>query len=104
MDAVFGDGTSPVYVGVTDVTHEKSYPRQTLLAVPFALKVPVDGMSVVYDGTGKLSVGAVDAATSRVVFTRYLDDSPRGCCPALMRSESMLHRVGAGIHPRKRGV
>jgi hypothetical protein len=47
------DGTD-VWVAVTDLTHSKTYARQQFMYVPYALKVPVDGTTITYDGNGKL--------------------------------------------------
>src|SRR5690606_21502559 len=39
-------------------------PRQRFSAVPFARKVPVDGTTLTYDATGRLTVGSLPLATS----------------------------------------
>src|SRR5688572_30471110 len=55
LDLVF-DGTGGTWVEITDKTHGVSYPRQQLTAVPYALKVPVDGETIGFNGDGQLSV------------------------------------------------
>jgi hypothetical protein len=54
---VFGDGDHAVYVEVA--AKGKTYPRQRFLAVPFALRIPVDGESLSYGTDGKLKVGSI---------------------------------------------
>lgn len=54
---VFGDGSAAVWVEVKDETSKKTYPRQMLTAVPFALvakAVPVDGTTIKFNSSGKL--------------------------------------------------
>jgi hypothetical protein len=48
-------GTQSVWIEVRDVTNGKTYPRQRLTAVPYAMKVPVDGVKVLYNSDGKLT-------------------------------------------------
>jgi hypothetical protein len=61
FQAVFGGGAD-VFAEITDVTHGKTYPRQLFSAVPYALRVPVDGTTIGYDANGRLEVAAVDQA------------------------------------------
>ncbi len=56
--AIFGDGAKPVFVEIE--AGDKVYPRQRLLAVPLALRVPVDGDRLNYTSDGKLTVDRVD--------------------------------------------
>jgi hypothetical protein len=67
------DAAQPVWIQIKDVTNNKTYPRQQFSAVPYALKVPIDGTSIVYNNDGELEIGSVlsashantaDAATS----------------------------------------
>ena len=53
IQTLFGSG-GDVYVQVTDVTHNKTYPRQHLSAVPYALRVPIDGKTLTFDASGNL--------------------------------------------------
>ncbi len=62
LTTVLGNGTNPVYVEV--IQGSVTYPRQRFMAVPFALRVPVDGSSITYDGNGQLAVGSI--ASSQV--------------------------------------
>ena len=48
-----------LYIEVTDVTNQTTYPRQKFTAVPYALKVPVDNESITYDGQGKLKFNQI---------------------------------------------
>jgi hypothetical protein len=65
LENVFG-GTGDTWVEVTDTTHNVTYPRQRITAVPYALKVPVDGKTITYDGSGNLTIapGAIPSAGS----------------------------------------
>ena len=58
LDVIFADSHA-TYVQVTDVTNNNTYARQVFSAVPYALRVPVDGSTVVYDAQGNLTVGAL---------------------------------------------
>lgn len=67
--AVFAPGTT-TYVEIIDKTHSTTYPRQKVAAVPFALRVPVDGQSVRFDGNGNLAVGPSAAPASNEFLTK----------------------------------
>ena len=59
--AIFRDGSEPVYIEVTAAG--KTYPRQQYNYVPYALRVPVDSKSVVFDQYGNLGIkGALQAS------------------------------------------
>jgi hypothetical protein len=45
-----------VFVEITDTANSVVYPRQRITAVPYALKVPVDGSTIGYDASGRLKV------------------------------------------------
>lgn len=61
FDAVFGGAEAP-FVEIKEVASGRMYPRQTFSAVPYALRVPVDGDTLTYDATtGKLKVKAIPA-------------------------------------------
>ena len=49
---IFRDGSEPVFIEVTAAG--KTYPRQQYNYVPYALRVPVDGSSGVFDKNGNL--------------------------------------------------
>jgi hypothetical protein len=55
--AIFGDGSHAVFVEIEAAG--TVYPRQSLAAVPLALRVPVDNASLVYGVDAKLAVGQV---------------------------------------------
>jgi hypothetical protein len=52
--AIFQSAQAPVWVEVTD--NGRIYPRQRYSIVPYALKVPVDGSTLGFDGNGQLTV------------------------------------------------
>ena len=54
--AVFGDGSSPVYLELT--SQNITYPRQQFSYVPLALRVPVDSKMLTFDEDGKLTFTA----------------------------------------------
>lgn len=54
--AIFGNGPSDVHVQIHDRTHKITHARQRLTAVPYALRVPVDGDTVKYDDQGRLTI------------------------------------------------
>ena len=55
MALVF-DSSQDTYVEVTDLTHNATYPRQHLSAMPYAMKVPVDGKTLTFDSSGNLGL------------------------------------------------
>ena len=57
MSQVFGAGDHSVYVEVA--AQGKTYPRQKFLAVPYALRIPVDGDTLTYGTDGRLTVGSI---------------------------------------------
>jgi hypothetical protein len=57
MNQVFGSGDHEVYVEVA--SQDKIYPRQKFLAVPYALRIPVDGDTLTYGTNGRLTVGSI---------------------------------------------
>lgn len=44
------------WIEITDRTNGKTYPRQMVTAVPYALKIPVDGKTVGFNSDGSLTV------------------------------------------------
>lgn len=56
---VFSAVVEPVYVEVTDLTHDASAPYPRLLSgmTPYAAKVPVDDKTVYFDDIGRLTAG-----------------------------------------------
>ena len=48
--------TAAVFIEITDTANNVVYPRQRITAVPYALKVPVDGSTIGYDTSGRLKV------------------------------------------------
>ncbi len=58
LAAIFGDGSKAAFVEVE--AGGKVYPRQRLIAVPLALRVPVDTSTLNYTNDGKLTVESVD--------------------------------------------
>ena len=70
LQDVFSGGSSSVYVEVSDVTHSQTYPRQILMAVPYALRVPTDGSTVSFNSQGKLTVGPEPAPGANQFLTK----------------------------------
>jgi hypothetical protein len=58
LAAIFGDGSKAAFVEVE--AGGKLYPRQRLIAVPLALRVPVDTSTLNYTSEGKLTVESLD--------------------------------------------
>jgi hypothetical protein len=50
------NGKDVAYIEVIDLTNGRKMPRQSFSAVPYALKVPVDGSSLVFNDNGELTV------------------------------------------------
>jgi hypothetical protein len=53
------------WIQITDVTNGKTYPRQLLGAMPYALKVPVDGATIGWNNDGELEIRG-DASVNKV--------------------------------------
>jgi hypothetical protein len=68
---IFSRIDRPVWLQITDLSHDKSYPRQQLGAVPYALKVPVDGVTVDWNENGALSIPAT-ATVERVGGEKFI--------------------------------
>ena len=62
VEAIFRDGSEPVFIEVTAAG--KTYPRQQYNYVPYALRVPVDGTSVVFDQNGNLGLKGAPQASA----------------------------------------
>jgi hypothetical protein len=60
ISQIFGDGDRTVYVEVE--TAGAVYPRQRFLAVPYALRVPIDSATLAYGDDGALTVNPIDIA------------------------------------------
>ncbi len=87
------------WIEVKDSTNNKIYPRQRLTAVPFAMKVPVDGKTVRYDVDGKLmsGPGSLPAANQFMTFDsggNYVWGNP---VPAGGSSGQFLKTNGGGV-------
>lgn len=67
--AVFPAVDTQAFIEITDKTNGRTYPRHSFSPVPYALKVPVDGLTASYDANGKLHVGPVAAAASGQFLT-----------------------------------
>ena len=68
MSAVFGQGSDPVFIEITAAG--KTYPRQQYTYMPFALRVPVDGKTLAYDGDGKLGLSLSNQPAANQFLTK----------------------------------
>lgn len=55
-------GSTTLFIEITDATNSFTYPRQRITAVPYALRVPVDGSTITYDSNGRLKANIATAA------------------------------------------
>ncbi|MBC7532047.1 MAG: tail fiber domain-containing protein [Oligoflexus sp.] len=51
-----------VWIEINDNTHGKIYPRQRYSAVPYALKIPIDNVTLSYNSDGQLRVNSAPQA------------------------------------------
>jgi hypothetical protein len=59
---VFPDASQPVFIEITDVSHENTtYPRIQVAMAPLAGKIPVDGTTIAFDSEGR--AGLIVAGT-----------------------------------------
>ena len=89
-DKVFSDVTQPVWIQITDMTHNatKPFPLQKLEMTPYAAKIPVDGNTVRFNSDGKLTVGPVVAPSANQFITKNAQgdliwDTPASSASAL---------------------
>ena len=68
VSAVFGQGTDPVFIEINAAG--KTYPRQQYSFVPFALRVPVDAMTLAFDGDGKLGLSLTSQPSANQFLTK----------------------------------
>ncbi|MBM4251771.1 MAG: hypothetical protein FJ146_07350 [Deltaproteobacteria bacterium] len=57
IDVIFANGAEAAYVQVT--ANGKTYPRQRLLPIPLALRVPVDNKTMQFSDQGQLAVKSI---------------------------------------------
>ncbi|MCX6111496.1 MAG: tail fiber domain-containing protein [Proteobacteria bacterium] len=69
MALVF-DASQDTYVEVTDHTHNVTYPRQHLSAMPYAMKVPVDGKTLAFDSSGNLGLSLSSSPGTNQFLTK----------------------------------
>jgi hypothetical protein len=62
---VFPGLDQATWIQVTDDTNGKTYPRQMLGAIPYALKVPVDGATIGWNSAGELELRS-EASVNKV--------------------------------------
>jgi hypothetical protein len=62
-------GDSQVWIETVDKDNNKTYPRQRFSAVPFALKVPVDGTTIKYNANGQLTGSGAGGDPSSILPT-----------------------------------
>jgi formylglycine-generating enzyme required for sulfatase activity len=53
--AIFPSAETAAYIEITDQTNARTYPRQRFAVVPLAARVPVDGSTVTFDESGRLT-------------------------------------------------
>ncbi|MCX6111200.1 MAG: hypothetical protein NTZ90_16515, partial [Proteobacteria bacterium] len=89
-DKVFNDVAQPVWIQITDLTHNASapYPLQQLMMTPYAARVPTDGLTISFNGNGKLAVGPSGAPGANQFITK--DGSGRFVWAAPTTSASAL--------------
>jgi hypothetical protein len=61
----------PTWIQIMDETNGKTYPRQMLGAMPYALKVPVDGSTIDWNDEGQLQLRS-DASVSKVAGETFV--------------------------------
>ena len=67
-NAIFG-ASGETWIQITDTTHHKTHTRQKFFAVPYALKVPVDGTTVGYDASGHLTLLTSTGVGTQMIST-----------------------------------
>lgn len=72
LNTIFGSD-QPVYIEVKDVAAGTVFPRQRLISVPYALKIPADARRVQFGNDGKLTVGPTDSAQPNQFLTTDSD-------------------------------
>jgi len=69
---VFSDVSQPVWIQITDMTHNatKPFPIQKLEMTAYAAKIPVDGSTARFNSDGKLTVGPTGAPGPNQFMTK----------------------------------
>jgi hypothetical protein len=71
FNEIFRAVDKPVWIQITDATNGKTYPRQLQGAIPYALKVPVDGVTIGWNEAGELALRG-DASVSKVAGESFI--------------------------------
>jgi hypothetical protein len=71
-DKVFKSADQPVWIQVTDLTHPQKgpFPLQQVMVMPYAAKVPVDGITLSFNNEGKLTAGPSSAPGANQFITK----------------------------------
>ncbi|MCX6106336.1 MAG: hypothetical protein NTY08_10965 [Proteobacteria bacterium] len=92
VSAVFGDGSSLVYIEIS--SENKTYPRQQFSYVPFALRVPVDGKTLAFDTNGKLSLSLTTKPGTNQFLTKDSDGKLAWGTPAAATIQNQAIATG----------
>jgi len=68
--ALVFDSSQDTYVEISDRTNNVVYPRQHLRAMPYAMKIPVDGKTLAFDSNGYLGIAATGTPSANQFLTK----------------------------------
>ena len=90
--AIFG-GDEVKWIQIYDRTNDQKYPAQRITAVPYAMRVPVDGETVGFDEDGKLSL--VDTAINAAIDAKLAATNSPGLRKADFTHDGLLLKNGS---------
>ena len=76
------------WIELKDTGNDRTYPRQRYFTVPYALKVPIDGSSVIYDSYGQLTVNEDALGFQKVGASVGFSDGAGGTGKITFKSDS----------------
>ncbi len=94
---VFPSVGTQAFIEIIDKTNNRTYPRHAFSPVPYALKIPVDGLTAGYDGDGRLHVGPSSAATPGQFLTSDASGQLTWATPAGGGGASVTDAINDGL-------
>ena len=98
VEAVFGDGSEPVFIEIT--AGGKTYPRQKYSYVPLALRVPVDGKTLSFGSDGTLGLALKSQPAANQFLTKNSSGELVWGSPTAASTSSIQGRAVSSMAPQ----
>jgi hypothetical protein len=99
--AIFPSAETAAYIEITDQTNARTYPRQRFTVVPLAARVPVDGSTVTFDESGRLTatLPAAGATTPGVIkaTNAFVEVDAGGDITAIKQAQSFSGTLSGDV-------